>query len=221
MSAIDEFEKLLQALSASKNGISASKISSINALAISNVQVCIPLQGYGYYSYRDLETIGKHFKKTPGPLKLGVLYVVDSISRAYYDQARKTGQPLDSTDEGTFSGGLSRITAVIESLMNDVILHAPEDHKIMRASFEKQNISKTTYISIAPGPNIPRPLISPGIFADGKLLDIWEKAGTFPQDIMNSIRTKHFSSAPLDSPVRTKQGSSVELYTEARFDQVV
>jgi protein NRD1 len=63
---------------------------------------------------------------------LGVLYVVDSISRMYQEQARRHGQDISTTlDDATFAGGLRHITSVLPSLMNDIIQHAPDTQKVM------------------------------------------------------------------------------------------
>jgi len=69
---------------------------------------------------------------SPGTHKLGVLYVVDSISRMYQEQARRHGQDISTTlDDATFAGGLRHITSVLPSLMNDIIQHAPDAQKVM------------------------------------------------------------------------------------------
>lgn len=63
---------------------------------------------------------------------MGVLYVVDSISRMYQEQARRHGQDISTTlDDATFAGGLRHITSVLPSLMNDIIQHAPDTQKVI------------------------------------------------------------------------------------------
>ncbi|QSL67134.1 hypothetical protein MERGE_001523 [Pneumocystis wakefieldiae] len=97
----------------------------------------------------------KHFKKTPGSHKLGVLYVLDSVARAYQDLAGEN----ETVEDGTFSGGLQQLTVLLESLMNDIMFYAPAEHK------EKVR----------------------------KLVDIWERAATFPSDLLVKLRSVHFS----------------------------
>lgn len=78
--------------------------------------------------------IGKiytHFKKAPGTHKLGVLYVVDSVTRQWVEAARKPGQPSGPTaSDGTFAAGVSHVTELLPSFMNDIINTAPEDQKV-------------------------------------------------------------------------------------------
>lgn len=72
-----------------------------------------------------------HFKKAPGTHKLGVLYVVDSVTRQWVDQARKSGQQVNSSAaDGTFAAGVHRVTELLPSLMNDIISSAPDDQKV-------------------------------------------------------------------------------------------
>ncbi|KAF3940680.1 hypothetical protein ABW19_dt0200478 [Dactylella cylindrospora] len=119
--AVEEFGNLLSQMSALKPpGVSGSKIKSLTEICIENVQAESIL----------IQKLFTHFKKTPGSHKLGVLYAVDSIVRAYIDEARKAGQdPTQGGPDGTFSAGVLRITDLLSSLMNDIMLHAPEDTK--------------------------------------------------------------------------------------------
>lgn len=78
-----------------------------------------------------IQKIYTHFKKTPGTHKLGVLYVVDSVTRQWVDQARKAGQPASgTTQDGTFAAGVNRVTELLPVLMTDIINTAPEDQKV-------------------------------------------------------------------------------------------
>ncbi|KAF3276709.1 hypothetical protein TWF132_002091 [Orbilia oligospora] len=156
--AVEEFGNLLAQMSGLKPpGVSGSKIKSLTEISIENVLSESIL----------IQKLYTHFKKTPGTHKLGVLYAVDSIVRAYIDEARKAGQdPTQEGPDGTFSAGVHRITGLLSSLMNDIMIHAPED--------TKEKIKK--------------------------LMDIWQRGSTFPADLINSIRSKHFSSSPQQSP---------------------
>jgi len=80
-----------------------------------------------------IQKLFTHFKKTPGTHKLGVLYVVDSVTRKWLDQAKAQGQtPSLSAPDGTFAAGVHRVTELIPILMNDIIATAPEDQKVRR-----------------------------------------------------------------------------------------
>ncbi|RXG47062.1 hypothetical protein VDGE_03945 [Verticillium dahliae] len=165
-SPVAELEAGLQAMSHLKPpGVSGSRISSITALCVGSVQSESVL----------IQKIYTHFKKTAGDHKLGVLYVVDSVTRKWLERAKSSGQDVDgSATDGTFAAGVHRVTELMPVLMNDIVQSAPENHK--------EKISK--------------------------LLDIWEKAQTFPQSMIDSFRTK-LATPPVAAFVKsmTPEGS--------------
>ncbi|KAK4102590.1 hypothetical protein N658DRAFT_447185 [Parathielavia hyrcaniae] len=120
-SVVAELEAGLQAmLSLKPPGVSGSRITNITALCVANVQ----------YESVLIQKLFTHFKKSPGTHKLGVLYVVDSVTRKWLDQAKAQGQaPSLSAPDGTFAAGVHRVTELIPILMNDIIATAPEDQK--------------------------------------------------------------------------------------------
>ncbi|KAI9933355.1 hypothetical protein ASPWEDRAFT_30196 [Aspergillus wentii DTO 134E9] len=120
-SAVAELDNYLQSMLALKPpGVSGSKINSITSLCTANVQNESVL----------IQKIYTHFKKAPGTHKLGVLYVVDSVTRQWVDAARKAGQPSGSAaPDGTFAAGVNRVTELLPVLMTDIINNAPEDQK--------------------------------------------------------------------------------------------
>jgi hypothetical protein len=74
---------------------------------------------------------------------LGVLYVVDSVTRQWVDQARKIGQlPGSGAPDGTFAAGVTRVTELLPVLMNDIINSAPEDQKV---SFSRASRPRTPF----------------------------------------------------------------------------
>ncbi|EMR08068.1 hypothetical protein PNEG_03508 [Pneumocystis murina B123] len=143
---MDTFESILQGLwKARPPGVSGSKIHLLTQIAVQHVKD----------GGRMAMLLYKHFKKTPGSHKLGVLYVLDSVARAYQDLAEEN----EAVEDGTFSGGLQQLTVLLESLMNDMMFYAPAEHK------EKVR----------------------------KLVDIWERAATFPSELLVKLRSVHFS----------------------------
>ncbi|ODM19913.1 hypothetical protein SI65_04899 [Aspergillus cristatus] len=120
-SAVAELENYLQSMLALKPpGVSGSKINSITSLCTANVQNESVL----------IQKIYTHFKKAPGTHKLGVLYVVDSVTRQWVEAARRAGQPAGSAaPDGTFAAGVNRVTELLTVLMTDIINNAPEDQK--------------------------------------------------------------------------------------------
>jgi protein NRD1 len=121
-SAVAELDSILQSmLNLKPPGVSGSKITSITTLCTANVQSESVL----------IQKLYTHFKKTPGTHKLGVLYVLDSVTRQWVDQAKKSGQQLGSgAPDGTFAAGVTRVTELLPVLMNDIIATAPDDQKV-------------------------------------------------------------------------------------------
>ncbi|MDI1489246.1 MAG: hypothetical protein OHK93_008524 [Ramalina farinacea] len=130
-------------------GVTGSKITSLTSLCNANIQSETVL----------IQRIYTHFKKAPSTHKLGVLYVVDSVTRAWVEQARKAGQaigPNENPLDGTYAAGHKRVTELLPSFMNDIIATCPDDQK-----------ARIT-----------------------KLIDIWERSGTFQPDLMAMCRDK-------------------------------
>ncbi|KAL8871292.1 MAG: hypothetical protein Q9174_002848, partial [Haloplaca sp. 1 TL-2023] len=155
-SCVAELDAFLQSMLAMKApGVSGSKINSITQLCIANIQSESVL----------VQKIYTHFKKAPGSHKLGVLYVVDSVTRQWVEQARKAGQQsVASAAYGTFGAGVYHVTELLPMLMTDIVNYAPED--------QKARIKK--------------------------LVDIWERGNTFPNEMLSSFKER------LDAPANGK-----------------
>ncbi|KAI9820940.1 MAG: hypothetical protein M1826_000815 [Phylliscum demangeonii] len=121
MSAVAELEAALQGMQALKPpGVSGTKVNTITALCAANVQFESVL----------VQKLYTHFKKTPGTHKLGVLYVVDNVTRQWIEHARKAGEPLGvPAGDGTYAAGINRVTELLPVLMSDIVQHAPENQK--------------------------------------------------------------------------------------------
>ena len=88
-----------------------------------------------------------HFKKAPANKKLGVLYVVDSVTRQWLEQARKAGQTLGPDASGaTFAAGVNHVTELLPALMQDIIAVAPEDQKVRSLEMLLRSYSPTPRI---------------------------------------------------------------------------
>ncbi|KAM5440180.1 hypothetical protein McanMca71_002799 [Microsporum canis] len=120
-SAVAELDGYLHSmLSLKPPGVSGSKINGITSLCTANIQSESVL----------IQKIYTHFKRAPGTHKLGVLYVVDSVTRQWVDLARKAGQQIGgSAPDGTYAAGVNRVTELLPVLMTDIINNAPEDQK--------------------------------------------------------------------------------------------
>ncbi|KAI0972897.1 hypothetical protein F4678DRAFT_459754 [Xylaria arbuscula] len=120
-SPVAELEAGLNAMQNLKPpGVSGSRIATLTALCVNNVQSESVL----------IQKIYTHFKKTPATHKLGVLYVVDSVTRKWVDQAKQQGQAINSSaQDGTYAAGVHRVTELLPVLMNDIIQNAPGEQK--------------------------------------------------------------------------------------------
>ncbi|KAI1817568.1 hypothetical protein GGS20DRAFT_504674 [Poronia punctata] len=120
-SAVAELEAGLNAMQNLKPpGVSGSRITSLTSLCVNNVQSESVL----------IQKIYTHFKKAPATHKLGVLYVVDSVTRRWIDQAKQHNQPINSSaEDGTYAAGVHRVTELLPALMNDIIQNAPAEQK--------------------------------------------------------------------------------------------
>ncbi|ODA82512.1 hypothetical protein RJ55_01019 [Drechmeria coniospora] len=120
-SAVADLEVGLQAmLNLKPPGVSGSRITSLTSLCVANIQSESVL----------IQKIYTHFKKAPGTHKLGVLYVVDSVTRKWLEQAKVQGQPVNSSaQDGTYAAGVHRVTELMPVLMNDIIHSTPDDQK--------------------------------------------------------------------------------------------
>ncbi|KAJ3558346.1 hypothetical protein NPX13_g9724 [Xylaria arbuscula] len=120
-SAVADLESGLNAMQNLKPpGVSGSRIAALTALCVNNVQSESVL----------IQKIYTHFKKAPATHKLGVLYVVDSVTRKWVDQAKQHGQPINSSaQDGTYAAGVHRVTELLPVLMNDITQNAPGEQK--------------------------------------------------------------------------------------------
>ncbi|KLU89695.1 hypothetical protein MAPG_08665 [Magnaporthiopsis poae ATCC 64411] len=118
---VTELEAGLVAMQALKPpGVSGSRIKDITALCVSNIKSESVI----------IQKIFTHFKRTNGTHKLGVLYVVDSVTRKWMEQAKQLGQTVSSAaEDGTYAAGVHRVTELMPSFMNDILASAPEDQK--------------------------------------------------------------------------------------------
>ncbi len=201
-SAVAELETGLQGMLALKPpGVSGSRITTITALCVANVQVrarpAAPDQQLATYLTDApwppqsesvlIQKIYTHFKKTPATHKLGVLYVVDSVTRKWMDQARQQGQAVNSAAvDGSFAAGVNKVTELMPVLMNDITASAPADQKVCSPA-------------TAPPTLVCLPACSRRLSAQDKirkLVDIWEKGQTFPTEMLESFKKKLLAPPP-------------------------
>lgn len=139
---VDELDPLLQSLQALKPpGASKGKITAITSLCVDNIKVCFQSNCAFFsdwmltWSQSDsiiTQKLFAHFKRTTATHKLGVLFVVDSVTRQWIDKARHTGQELSgsSAPDGTFASGVYRMTELMPALIDDLLRVAPQEQKV-------------------------------------------------------------------------------------------
>ncbi|KAB8303696.1 hypothetical protein EYC80_005082 [Monilinia laxa] len=120
-SAVAELEAGLQAMVQLRPpGVSGSRIQGLTNLCTQNIQQESAL----------VQKLFIHFKKTPPTHKLGTLYVVDSVTRKWTEQAKIAGQTINSSaPDGTYAAGVHKVKELLPALMNDIIQSAPDDQK--------------------------------------------------------------------------------------------
>ena len=113
MSSVEEFESILKELPTLKApGVSGTRIKKLTELAVKNIDQESSL----------ITLLYSNCKAAPSSHKLGTLYVVDSIVRAYLEEAKKQNQVVESlAPEGTFASGVFKISELIESLIDDAL----------------------------------------------------------------------------------------------------
>ncbi|KAF2182809.1 hypothetical protein K469DRAFT_220995 [Zopfia rhizophila CBS 207.26] len=121
MTAMEELETLLQSLQALKPpGVTKTKIEAIAALCNQNVQSESTI----------VQKIFQQFRNSAATHKLGVLYVVDSVTRQWMEKARNAGQVVSrNAPQGTFAAGVQKVTDMLPNLMTDLILSVPDNQK--------------------------------------------------------------------------------------------
>ncbi|TVY84505.1 Rpb7-binding protein seb1 [Lachnellula suecica] len=117
-SPVAELEAGLQGmLSLKPPGVSGSRIQNLTTLCSNNVQSESVL----------VQKLYTHFMRAPASHKLGVLYVVDSVTRKWVEQAKLAGQTINlSAEDGTFAAGVNRVKELLPNLMNNIIPSSPD-----------------------------------------------------------------------------------------------
>ncbi|KAH6642254.1 hypothetical protein C7974DRAFT_98061 [Boeremia exigua] len=121
MAAMNELESLLQSLQALKApGVTPTKVKAITAICVENIQADSTI----------IQKILQQLQNSPATHKLGVLYVVDSVTRQWVEKAKAAGQVVSrNAAPGTYAAGVQRMTDVLPAVMNDLVQHAPDAQK--------------------------------------------------------------------------------------------
>ncbi|KAJ8610909.1 hypothetical protein MRB53_038297 [Persea americana] len=166
-STVPELDALLQGLSELKPpGITKSRIASITAFCTENIksEVFIVLK------------IRNHSKCAPATHKLGLIYILDSVTRQWLANAAGSEASTQSSQStmGTFTSGVRRMTEILPELMTDLIALAPSDQLVTILSLLDVASKSLT---------ITQEKIS-------KLLVIWGNGATFPATLLSDLQKK-------------------------------
>lgn len=114
MSVVQEFVDVLGEFKGLKSGISGSRIKKLTQLAVENASLQDQL----------VDKVIDNLKTSSETHKLGALYVVDSIARAYQDVAAKNiGASADA------AAGLKNLNGKIQDALAVTLGACPQDHK--------------------------------------------------------------------------------------------
>ncbi|PNS14503.1 hypothetical protein CAC42_3789 [Sphaceloma murrayae] len=120
MSQVEELDTLLQSLQALKPpGASKSKIAAITQLCVDNPHLDSVIA----------QKLYSNFKRSSPTHKLGILFVVDSVARQFFERARGQEHGHGSTTAGMYASGVQRLTELLPSLVDDTIRLAPQEQK--------------------------------------------------------------------------------------------
>ncbi|KAF1364165.1 hypothetical protein EJ07DRAFT_100323 [Lizonia empirigonia] len=121
MAAMHELESLLQSLQTLKApGVTPTKVKAITAICVENIQSDSII----------IQKILQQFQNSPATHKLGVLYVVDSVTRQWVEKAKTAGQAVSrNAAPGTYAAGVQNMTNILPAVLNDLVQHAPDHQK--------------------------------------------------------------------------------------------
>lgn len=112
MSAHEDFVVTLESLKELKSGISGSRIKKLTTYALENVNA----EGY------LIKKVIDYSRTCPATHKLGSLYVIDSIGRAFLNKCNGKNQAVKSNAQpGTYSHALFTLGENIQTLLGDGI----------------------------------------------------------------------------------------------------
>ncbi|ODQ80355.1 hypothetical protein BABINDRAFT_171283 [Babjeviella inositovora NRRL Y-12698] len=144
MSAVEEFETILKQLPTVKApGVSGTRIRKLTELASKNVEM----------ESQMVSKLYAHCKATPSTHKLGALYVLDSILRAYATAAQQENQTVGETaPDGTAAAGVFQISQVVDLLLKDSLeFMVDEDERIKVGKlldiWEKTNTFEVSFVA--------------------------------------------------------------------------
>lgn len=115
-----DFVATLESFRELKSGISGSRIKKLTTYALENVADEEAL----------MQLVINYSNTCPATHKLGSLYIIDSIGRAYLEQARARDDYIKPTaKKGSCARGVYTLGESIQTLLGDAITRSNDDHK--------------------------------------------------------------------------------------------
>ena len=117
----DDFQNFVATLESFKDlksGISGSRIKKLTTYALDHIDI----------ESKIISLIIDYSRLCPDSHKLGSLYIIDSIGRAYLDETRSNSNS-SSNKPGTCAHAINTLGEVIQELLSDAIAKSNQDHK--------------------------------------------------------------------------------------------
>ncbi|CAI4049432.1 hypothetical protein SKDZ_14G0780 [Saccharomyces kudriavzevii ZP591] len=117
----DDFQNFVATLESFKDlksGISGSRIKKLTTYALDHIDI----------ESKIISLIIDYSRLCPDSHKLGSLYIIDSIGRAYLDETRSNANN-SSNKPGTCIHAINTLGEVIQELLSDAIAKSSQDHK--------------------------------------------------------------------------------------------
>ncbi|CAI4049714.1 hypothetical protein N7582_004735 [Saccharomyces uvarum] len=113
------FVATLESFKDLKSGISGSRIKKLTTYALDHIDI----------ESKIISLIIDYSRLCPDSHKLGSLYIIDSIGRAYLDETRSTNTTGANNKSGTCTHAINTLGEVIQELLSDAIAKSNQDHK--------------------------------------------------------------------------------------------
>lgn len=84
-----------------------------------------------------VDKLTEHFRSTPATHKLGVLFVVDSVTRQWMEKAKQAGQGSAAamSSDSPYVAGVDRMSKIVASFVGETVSQAPVDQKVCCVSW--------------------------------------------------------------------------------------
>ncbi|KAH3687813.1 hypothetical protein WICPIJ_001188 [Wickerhamomyces pijperi] len=120
MTATQEFVDVLNEIKGTKTGVSGSRIKRLTDIAVQNV----------HSESQIMPEVLSNIKSAASSHKLGALYVLDSIAKAYKAEAERKGEFVTpNATEGTFAAGLVKLGRGLKDSVDLAVSSVSEDQK--------------------------------------------------------------------------------------------